>query len=86
MSPTQYRALEKLLDAARGDGPWPGLLVARGPDVGPGRIHPRTADALERRGLVTRRHSSIDDDELIVITDAGVGLLARRSEPIESTS
>lgn len=67
MSPTQYRSLEALLAA----GP-DGMLVARGMDVPPGRIHPRTAEALERRGLAL-----VTDGGTAMITDAGVDLLAR---------
>ncbi len=72
MSPTQYRALEDLLAA----GP-DGMLIARGMDVPPGRIHPRTAEALLRRDLAYYRMGSGDDDLRVVITDAGIALLAR---------
>lgn len=84
MSPTQYRALERLLDAARGGRPHPGLLVATGTHVPPGRIHPRTANALVRRGLAERR-PVYRGEELAVITQAGIDLLARRPDPIDAT-
>ena len=71
MSPNQYRALERL-HAAGVDG----MLVARGPNVPPGRIHPRTADALERRNLATL--SPYHRGETVAtITLAGVELLDR---------
>lgn len=75
MSPTQYRTLEALLAA----GP-AGMPIARGMDVPPGRVHPRTVDALVRRGLAEIQ--VYVDESYAVITDAGIELLARNPSGI----
>jgi hypothetical protein len=70
VSLTQYRALEALASAPYG------MMVARDMRVPPGRIHPRTAEALARRSLADL--TVLDTGEtLATVTDAGVGLLAR---------
>ena len=70
MSPSQYRALEALATTPYG------MLVAREMHVPPGRIHPRTAEALDRRGLADLTVLGTGET-LATVTDAGVGLLAR---------
>lgn len=83
MSPNQYRALERLADG-------PAILT----DVdhqAPGRIHPATAEALERRGLASVERDRIETFtgkpvrvlDYAVITGAGFDLLA--DNPREAT-
>lgn len=81
MSPTQYRALERLLDAVDSTEAGGLILTLEGHDQ-PGRVHPRTAEALERRGLAEIiRGMAHDEPDLAIVTDAGAELLARNPEP-----
>lgn len=73
MSPTQYRALEAV---AAAEHPAP---IARGLPPAPGQIHPRTAEALERRSLVIRLVDP-DGPDRLVISDDGLELLAEAAE------
>lgn len=76
MTPTQYRALERLEQAGT-----VGLPVARSPEVPPTHLHPATVKALHRRGLaeirLTYGHGDLD---VAVISAAGSRHLARSAK------
>lgn len=79
MSPAQYRALEALVEASTGD---PGGLKVDHDQAGlPGYVHPRTADALERRGLAILLTGDYGHPDLLIVTDEGAELLETNPTP-----